>query len=189
MSCSKNDATCSRITWPVPPLLLLLRSFIPKKPLQSTEKRRSCVLYWCSFHVCLNFWSCLFVMEWGVRDATDTAWRCGHRSIRHLFSVPSQKVGTDGQCCLSHTLPILTWLQGSPVTCVPGQHIDLLLSLPFWAVCFLLVPRGSPKGIFRVSLQGERHRGYSWPYKGGRWRALKKKKKRKSHTQTHTNLL
>lgn len=189
MSCSKNDATCSRITWPVPPLLLLLRSFIPKKPLQSTEKRRSRVLYWCSFHVCLNFWSCLFVMEWGVRGATDTAWRCGHRSIRHLFSVPSQKVGTDGQCCLSHTLPILTWLQGSPVTCVPGQHIDLLLSLPFWAVCFLLVPRGSPKGVFRVSLQGGEAQRVFLTLQRREVKSVKKKKKRKSHTQTHTNLL
>lgn len=115
--------------------------------------------------------------------ATDTAWRCGPRSIRRFFAVPPQKVGTDGQCCLSHALSILTWLLGLPVTCVPGQHIHPLLSLPFWAVCFLLVPRGSPKGVFRVSWQGVRHRGYSWPHKGGRWRAWKKKKI--PHTNTH----
>lgn len=172
-------ARCSRITYPAP-RLHLLQSFIPKNFLQ----RRSNVLHWSRFHVCLNFWSCLFVMEWGVMDATDISWRCGHRSTRGFSSIPSRKVGTDGQCCLSHALPSLTWLQGSPVTCVPSQHIDLLLSLPFWAVCFLLVPRGSPEGLFRVSWQGGRHRGYSWPYKGGRWRALKKKK---SHTQSFYN--
>lgn len=114
-------------------------------------------------------------------------WRWGHRSIRHFFSVPSQKVGADGQCCLSHALPILTWLWGLPFICVPGQYVDLLLSLPFWAVCFLLVPRGSPKGFFRVSWQEGRHRGCSWPYKEWRWRALKIKNPTHKHTQTFYN--
>lgn len=65
-----------------------------------------------------------------------------------------------------------------PLTYFTTQHTDVILSLPFWAVSFLLVPRGSPQGCMG------RHIGYSWPFKGGRWKGWKK---RKSHTQMDTN--
>lgn len=130
----------------------------------SKTQRRSCVLCWCSSHSCPDFWCCPFGMGWGVmmphKEKILLEDVGAEVSGIYFHFLHRKLVGIDGCCCLSHALPATAWLQGLPFTYFPAQCIDVLLSLPFWAVCFLLMSRGSPKGLFCVLLQGEEHRAF-----------------------------
>jgi len=75
-------------------------------------------------------------------------------------SFPSYKVGRNWWLVLPFPRPphsgqvtgVTNYLFPCPT------HWCFFLSLPFWAVCFLLVPQGSPKGVFWVSSQREADR-------------------------------
>lgn len=175
-------ARCSRISWPVPPLLLVLQSFILKN--LSRAQGGEAVLFtdvafrfaWFSALACLwwdeESWMPQILLE---------MWAQKHQAF---LSCPIPESGY--------------WWSMLPFPRPP--HPDLAVgvtshlcpwpahwSSSVFAILSCLLPAGSPKGVFRVSWQSGRHRGCSWPYKGGRWRA--KKKKKKPPIQTHTNLL
>lgn len=163
----KMAVRCSRISWPVPPLLLLLQSFIPKNICRA-QRRGEAVLF---PDVALMFaWISALACLW---------WGGSHGCPRYCLEMWAQK----HQAFLSSPIPESGyWWSVLPFPRPP--HPDLAVgvttrlcpwpthwSSSVFAILSSLLPAGSPKGVFRVSWQGGRHRGYSWPYKGGRWRA------------------
>lgn len=183
LSSSKNGCKVQQDKLASPTTASCLTVFYSKKPFQSTGRRRSSALYWCSFHICLIFCSCLFVMGWGVMDAPDTA----------------GDVGTEapGISFLSHPRKWLLMVNvafPTPSPSWPGcggyqSLVSLASTLIFFCLCHFELSAScwKPKGGFQgLMAKREAQRVFLTLQ---RREVKSQKKKKKPPIQTHTNLL
>lgn len=177
-------ARCSRISWPVPPLLLLLQSFIPKHLCRAQSRREAAFLTDVAF---MFAWILLFCDGMG-----------SHGCHRYCLKMWSQK---HQAFLLSPITESGCWWSVLPFPRPP--HPDLAVgvtshlcpwpthwSSSVFAILSCLLPAGAtrkPKGDFQGLMAGGHTQRVFLTLQRREVKSLKKKKK--SHRQTHTNLL